>query len=458
MKKAWGGRFSGGESELMEIFNESISFDNRLYKVDIEGSIAFSKALVEAGILTEEERETIIKAFKQIEAEIENGEFIFDIKDEDIHMAIEKRLTQITGDVGAKIHTGRSRNDQVSTDVRLYLKKEIISVKLLLVNLLKVINKKAKANIDVVLPGYTHLQQAQVILYPQYINALFFELKRDYDRFCDLEKRVDIMPLGSGAIAGNTFGLNRETLQKELNFGAMSDNSIDAISDRDFIAEFIFVCSLVAMHTSRFAEDGIIYSTQEFGFYRLDDMFSTGSSMMPQKKNPDSLELIRGKTGRFFGNLMQILTIQKGISYSYNKDLQEDKEALFDSIDNIKLVLEVLAGVIETLQINKDNMENSIDDFIYATDIADYLVKKGMPFRKSHHVVGNLVGYCEKQSIKLQEISLERYKEESELFENDVYTLFDPINSVNLRTSYGGTAKSSVEAQLKKAEEFLAGL
>jgi len=455
MKKAWGGRFSGGESELMERFNESISFDNRLYKVDIEGSIAFSKALLEAKIITSKERETIISAFKKIEKEIENGEFEFDIKDEDIHMAIEKRLTQITGDVGAKIHTGRSRNDQVSTDVRLYLKKEIINVKAHLANLLKVINKKANDNIDVVMPGYTHLQQAQVVLYPQYINAIFFELKRDYDRFVDLEKRVDIMPLGSGAIAGNTFELNRETLQSELGFSSMSDNSIDAISDRDFIAEFIFVSSLVAMHTSRFAEDGIIYSSKEFGFYRLDDKFSTGSSMMPQKKNPDSLELIRGKTGRFFGNLMQILTIQKGISYSYNKDLQEDKESLFDTIDNIKMVLDVLSGVIDTLQINKENMKNSIDDFIYATDIADYLVKKGMPFRSSHHVVGNLVGYCERENLKLQEISLDRYKLESALFEDDIFTLFDPINSVNLRTSYGGTAMSSVKAQLKKAKELL---
>ena len=457
MGKMWDGRFKKGESSLMERFNESISFDRRLYREDIIGSIAYSKALKKYGILTEEEQKKIEEGLLSILDEIDRGEFVFDIKDEDIHMAIEKRLTELIGDVGKKLHTGRSRNDQVAIDVRLYLKKEIKEVKRLIVSLLKSFYNLAKNNIKTYLPGYTHLQQAQIISFSHYILNFFFAIKRDLERLIDLEKRVDIMPLGSGAIAGNAFEIDREFLKNELGFMNISPNSIDAISDRDFIAEFIFFASELMIHISRLAEDFIIYSTKEFNFIELDDAYSTGSSMMPQKKNPDSLELIRGKTARVIGNLITILTLQKGLPTSYNKDLQEDKEPLFDTIDTIKIVLEVLKNVIDTLKIKKENMLKDIDSFIYATDLADYLVKKGVPFREAHKIIGNIVGYAVDNNIDLWEIPIEKYKEFSPLFEGDLYRIFSPEVSTSLRSIFGGTGEKSIKRQLEIAEEFLKG-
>lgn len=453
--KAWGGRFKANESELMEAFNESISFDKRLYREDIRGSIAYSKALLKAGFLSKKEQQDIECALKKIEKEIEDGEFEFSVKDEDIHMAIEKRLIELTTSAGAKIHTGRSRNDQVATDVRLYMKRKIADIHALIINLLKTVKSRAEELDEVIMPGYTHLQQAQPILYSHYLCAFAFEIIRDYERLCDCEKRVDIMPLGSGAIAGNAFDIDREFLREELGFLKISENSIDAVSDRDFIAEMIFVCSMLLIHTSKFAEDGVVFSSKEFGFYELDDRYSTGSSMMPQKKNPDSFELIRGKTGRVSGNLVQLLMIQKGTPYGYNKDLQEDKEGLFDTIDTTEIVLRVLERVVATTKIKSKRMADDLDKFIYATDIADYLVKKGVPFRDAHKITGEIVGYAVEQNASLDKIELEQYKRYSVLFEKDVYSLFDPESSVNLRNIYGGTGKKSVKNQINQIDDFI---
>lgn len=454
--KLWGGRFGKGSSSLLEQFNASIGFDNRMYAEDIEGSIAHSKMLNKIGILSVEEQKNIENGLIQIKALIDKGEFEFLIADEDIHMSIEKKLIELIGSLGGKLHTGRSRNDQVALDIRMYLKKELNSIKELLKILMETIVEVAEKNKDVIMPGYTHLQRAQPILFSHHMMAYYEMLKRDYERLEDCYKRVNVLPLGAGALAGTTYPLDRHYVAELLGFDAVTENSLDTVSDRDFIIETNFVISMIIMHLSRFSEELIIWSTSEFSFVEMDDTYSTGSSIMPQKKNPDVTELVRGKTGRIFGNLMGILTVMKGLPLAYNKDTQEDKEGVFDSIDTIKIVLEIFSPMLQTMKIKKENMKASIyEGFINATDIADYLAKKGLPFREAHKVVGELVAYCESKGKLLTDLTYEEFKNSHSLFEEDIVTESSIEACINGRKTYGGTALSEVERQIKNAKAFL---
>ncbi|MBP6408151.1 MAG: argininosuccinate lyase [Fusobacteriaceae bacterium] len=454
--KLWGGRFNKGSSSLLEQFNASIGFDNRMYAEDIAGSIAHSKMLNKIGILTVEEQEKIENGLIQIKEMIDNGNFEFHISDEDIHMAVEKKLIELIGSLGGKLHTGRSRNDQVALDIRMYLKKEILNIKDLLKLLMEAIVEVAESNKDVIMPGYTHLQRAQPILFSHHMMAYYEMMKRDLDRLEDCFKRVDVMPLGAGALAGTTYPLDRHYVAELLGFSKVTENSLDTVSDRDFIIETNFVISMIIMHLSRFSEELIIWSTSEFSFVEMDDTYSTGSSIMPQKKNPDVTELVRGKTGRVFGNLMGIFTVMKGLPLAYNKDTQEDKEGVFDSIDTIKIVLEIFSPMLKTMTIKKENMKASIyEGFINATDIADYLAKKGLPFREAHKVVGELVSYCEQNNKLLTDLSYEEFKNSHSLFEEDIVKESSIEACINGRKTYGGTALSDVERQIENAKAFL---
>ena len=454
--KLWGGRFNKGSSSLLEQFNASIGFDNRMYAEDIAGSIAHSKMLNKIGILTVEEQEKIENGLIQIKDLIDNGNFEFHISDEDIHMAVEKKLIELIGSLGGKLHTGRSRNDQVALDIRMYLKKEILNIKDLLKLLMEAIVEVAESNKDVIMPGYTHLQRAQPILFSHHMMAYYEMMKRDLDRLEDCFKRVDVMPLGAGALAGTTYPLDRHYVAELLGFSKVTENSLDTVSDRDFIIETNFVISMIIMHLSRFSEELIIWSTSEFSFVEMDDTYSTGSSIMPQKKNPDVTELVRGKTGRVFGNLIGILTVMKGLPLAYNKDTQEDKEGVFDSIDTIKIVLEIFSPMLKTMTIKKENMKASIyEGFINATDIADYLAKKGLPFREAHKVVGELVSYCEQNNKLLTDLSYEEFKNSHSLFEEDIVKESSIEACINGRKTYGGTALSDVERQIENAKAFL---
>ena len=454
--KLWGGRFNKGSSSLLEQFNASIGFDNRMYAEDIAGSIAHSKMLNKIGILTVEEQQKIENGLIQIKDLIDNGNFEFHISDEDIHMAVEKKLIELIGSLGGKLHTGRSRNDQVALDIRMYLKKEILNIKDLLKLLMEAIVEVAESNKDVIMPGYTHLQRAQPILFSHHMMAYYEMMKRDLDRLEDCFKRVDVMPLGAGALAGTTYPLDRHYVAELLGFSKVTENSLDTVSDRDFIIETNFVISMILMHLSRFSEELIIWSTSEFSFVEMDDTYSTGSSIMPQKKNPDVTELVRGKTGRVFGNLMGIFTVMKGLPLAYNKDTQEDKEGVFDSIDTIKIVLEIFSPMLKTMTIKKENMKASIyEGFINATDIADYLAKKGLPFREAHKVVGELVSYCEQNNKLLTDLSYEVFKNSHSLFEEDIVKESSIEACINGRKTYGGTALSDVERQIENAKAFL---
>ena len=454
--KLWGGRFNKGSSSLLEQFNASIGFDNRMYAEDIAGSIAHSKMLNKIGILTVEEQQKIENGLIQIKDLIDNGNFEFHISDEDIHMAVEKKLIELIGSLGGKLHTGRSRNDQVALDIRMYLKKEILNIKDLLKLLMEAIVEVAESNKDVIMPGYTHLQRAQPILFSHHMMAYYEMMKRDLDRLEDCFKRVDVMPLGAGALAGTTYPLDRHYVAELLGFSKVTENSLDTVSDRDFIIETNFVISMIIMHLSRFSEELIIWSTSEFSFVEMDDTYSTGSSIMPQKKNPDVTELVRGKTGRVFGNLMGIFTVMKGLPLAYNKDTQEDKEGVFDSIDTIKIVLEIFSPMLKTMTIKKENMKASIyEGFINATDIADYLAKKGLPFREAHKVVGELVSYCEQNNKLLTDLSYEEFKNSHSLFEEDIVKESSIEACINGRKTYGGTALSDVERQIENAKAFL---
>jgi len=454
--KLWGGRFNKGSSSLLEQFNASIGFDNRMYAEDIAGSIAHSKMLNKIGILTVEEQQKIENGLIQIKDLIDNGNFEFHISDEDIHMAVEKKLIELIGSLGGKLHTGRSRNDQVALDIRMYLKKEILNIKDLLKLLMEAIVEVAESNKDVIMPGYTHLQRAQPILFSHHMMAYYEMMKRDLDRLEDCFKRVDVMPLGAGALAGTTYPLDRHYVAELLGFSKVTENSLDTVSDRDFIIETNFVISMILMHLSRFSEELIIWSTSEFSFVEMDDTYSTGSSIMPQKKNPDVTELVRGKTGRVFGNLIGILTVMKGLPLAYNKDTQEDKEGVFDSIDTIKIVLEIFSPMLKTMKIKKENMKASIyEGFINATDIADYLAKKGLPFREAHKVVGELVSYCEQNNKLLTDLSYEEFKNSHNLFEEDIVKESSIEACINGRKTYGGTALSDVERQIENAKAFL---
>jgi argininosuccinate lyase len=439
----------------MEEFNDSLSFDKRLWKEEIEASCAYSIVLTKAGIFSKSEQAKIKKGFEEIEKEFVSQKFKFKPEDEDIHTAIERRLVEKVGEVGKKIHTGRSRNEQVITDERIFLRTSISEVESLISDLQESVVTLAENTASDIVPSYTHLQQAQLVSLGHYFMSLFFMLQNDFERFSDAERRICVLPLGSGAVAGSTIKLDRNILKQELNFATLSPNSIAAVSDRDFITEFLFAVSQTLVHLSRFAEDLILWSSTEFAFVELDDLYSTGSSMMPQKKNPDSLELIRGKASRGIANLLTLLIIQKGLSLTYSKDLQEDKEPLFDSVDTLASALKIFAGVISTLKVRRQNLMRNADDSIYATDIADYLVERGLPFRDAHKIVGKLVLDGINKNKPLHEFSFEELKEISSLFGKDYFGIFDPIRSVERHDVYGGTSIKSVEQQIALARNIL---
>jgi argininosuccinate lyase len=453
--KPWGSRFEGATDKLMERFNASIGFDRKLYRVDIEGSRAHSRALVRAGILTQEECDHVVAGLDQVEGEIERDELALTDDLEDIHMAVEKRLTEIVGTVGGKIHTGRSRNDQVALDERLFLREAVAGTKSRIDQLQRVLLASAEKHIDTIIPGYTHLQQAQPLLFSHYTMSLFWMIDRDWQRFQDCGNRADTMPLGSGALAGSAFPVDRDFLAEQLGFSRTTPNSIDAVSDRDSLIEFASSSAILMTHLSRFCEDLIIWSSSEFAFVELDDAFSTGSSMMPQKKNPDSLELVRGKTGRVYGNLVALLTVMKGIPLTYSKDMQEDKEPLFDTVETIWMSLEVFAGVWDTMLVKSDRTAAAMDGMILATDLADYLTRKGVPFRQCHHIVGGVVKKAIADGVRLESLSLETLREASEVFEDDVREVLSHEASTSLRDVDGGTSRRSVEAQIESGKTIL---
>ncbi|NWT81049.1 ARLY2 lyase, partial [Lanius ludovicianus] len=453
--KLWGGRFSGSTDPIMEMLNASISYDQRLSEVDIQGSMAYAKALEKAGILSKTELEKILSGLEKISEEWSKGVFVLKQTDEDIHTANERRLKELIGDVAGKLHTGRSRNDQVVTDLKLFMKNSLSVISMHLLRLTETLVERAATEIDVILPGYTHLQKAQPIRWSQFLLSHAVALTRDSERLGEMKRRINVLPLGSGALAGNPLGIDRELLCSELDFASISLNSMDAVSERDFVVEFLSVATLLMIHLSKMAEDLIIYSTSEFGFLTLSDAYSTGSSLMPQKKNPDSLELIRSKAGRVFGRLAAILMVLKGLPSTYNKDLQEDKEAVFDVVDTLTAVLQVATGVISTLQINKENMERALSPEMLATDLALYLVRKGMPFRQAHVASGKAVQLSETKGITINHLSLEDLQNISPLFGSDVAQVFSVVSSVEQYTAAGGTAKSSVSAQIEQLRELL---
>ncbi len=454
-EKMWAGRSAKALDSRVNDFNSSISFDWRMYKCDIEGSIAHATMLGEQGIIEKSESDKIIAELKNISADIESGALPIDYEAEDIHMFVEATLTERIGETGKRLHTARSRNDQVALDIRMYLKNEIRNVQELIVNLIGVIAEKAKENITTVMPGYTHLQHAQPVTFAHYILAYAQMLTRDYDRLDDVYKRTDFMPLGSGALASTTYPLNRHRVAELLGFENVTVNSLDGVSDRDFVIELSSALSICMMHLSRFSEEVILWCSSEFGFIELDDAFSTGSSIMPQKKNPDIAELVRGKTGRVFGDNLTLLTIMKNLTLAYNKDMQEDKEAIFDAIDNTKLCLELFAKMLETATVKRENMFKAAQvGFINATDCADYLVKRGMAFRDAYKITGRLVAYCIEHNYIFETLPLEVYKEFSPVFENDIYKAIDLETCVNERNVYGGPAEESVKNQLKLLEVY----
>jgi argininosuccinate lyase len=449
MTRLWGGRFRGTTAALMQKFNDSIYFDIRLWEADLEGSMAYARALGRAGIITTEEVDILLGGLAEIRAEFSREHFELKPGDEDIHTAIERRLGELVGEVAGKLHTGRSRNDQVATDTRLWLKGEIVRLRTHLVKLQKAIIAKAEEHLEVMMPGYTHLQQAQPVRFSHWLLSYGWMLQRDRERLADLTRRVDVLPLGSGALSGNPLGIDRGFLAGELGFASVSANSMEAVADRDYLLEFLSWAAIVQVHLSRLAEDLIIYSSREFGFVELDDAYATGSSLMPQKKNPDSLELIRGKTGRVVGSLTGLLTTLKGQPSTYNKDSQEDKEPLFDTVDTLNMTLPVAAGVIETLTLNPSTMYQAMDSTMLATELADYLVSKGMPFRQAHHLVGTIVQQAIALGQPLNSFPLAAYQQFSDLFEPDVHEWLTFKRAADRRDSPGGTGQSAVKNQIK---------
>ena len=457
MAKLWGGRFSKNTNELVDAFNASIDFDKRLYNEDIRGSIAHAKMLAKCGIIPVEDGEKIVAGLKDILADIEAGNFSFEVALEDIHMNVEARLTERIGQAGARLHTARSRNDQVALDMHMYMKREVAEIAELLINFEKALLTVAKKHDKTLMPGYTHLQRAQPITFAHHLLAYFNMLQRDFRRLLGVWEGADMMPLGAGAIAGTTFPIDRHDVAAQLNFGKVYCNSMDAVSDRDYVVEFLSFASMLMMHMSRLSEEICLWSSTEFGFIELDDAFATGSSMMPQKKNPDIAELVRGKTGRVYGHLQAMLVTAKGLPLTYNKDLQEDKEGFFDAVDTIKFSLAVYRDMILTMTVNVDKMQQAVSkDFSNATDLADYLVRKGLPFRQAHEVVGKCVAYAILNDKFLPEISLEEYKEFSELFEADLLEALKPYNCVAARKSYGGPAFTENEKQFAIGDEVIA--
>jgi argininosuccinate lyase len=455
--KLWGGRFSKGTDRLVEELNASIAFDRRLYREDIRGSIAHADMLAKCGIITAAEAGRIAGGLKEILAEIEEGRFEFSVELEDIHMNIERRLTDKIGADGARLHTARSRNDQVALVMHMYVKREVVAVAALVLALQKTLVTLAARHIDTIMPGYTHLQRAQPVTLAHHLLAYFNMLARDLGRFKNVWPGADLMPLGAGALAGTSLPINRRQTARALNFSVLYGNSMDAVSDRDYILDFLSAASIMMMHISRLSEELILWSSAEFSFVELDDAYTTGSSMMPQKKNPDVAELARGKTGRVYGHLLALLTVLKGLPLTYNKDLQEDKEGLFDTVDTLKNLLAVYQGMLATMKVKKAAMKKAVyRDFSNATDLADYLVKKNLPFRQAHEIVGKCVAYALKEGKTLQEINLKVYQSFSPLFADDLLAAIEPAACVKARVSYGGPAAAQVRAQLAAARKFLA--
>lgn len=452
----WAGRFSKQVDETVNAFNSSIAFDGRMYKHDIQGSIAHATMLGDCGIIPKEDSVKIINELKKISADIENGDLLLDPSAEDIHMFIEAELTKRIGDVGKRLHTARSRNDQVALDLRLYLRDEIKEIQNLIVKLINTLIDTAKQHTETVMPGYTHLQRAQPITFAHHLMAYVAMLLRDLERLGDVNKRMNYCPLGCGALAGTTYKTNRHQTSDLLGFTAPMENSLDGVSDRDYCIELNCALSLIMTHLSRFSEEIILWCSWEFKFIELDDAFATGSSIMPQKKNPDVTELIRGKTGRVNGNLVTLLTMMKGLPLAYNKDMQEDKEAIFDSVDNVKLCLKTFIPMLATMRVLKDNMRNAAaKGFINATDCADYLVKKGMPFRDAYKITGTLVALCIEKGLTLETLPIEEYQKMSALFSDDVYQAISLDTCVKERKSYGGPAPEIVAVQIQNAEKKL---
>jgi argininosuccinate lyase len=450
------GRFNEAAAEVAQRYSESVSFDWRLYRHDIAGSIAHAAALVQAGILTADERDKIDNGLRAIEQKIELGKFEWDKSLEDVHMNIETALTKRIGAAGAKLHTARSRNDQVALDLRLYVKAQIAEIAARLRLLQTTLLNLSEQHVDVVMPGYTHVQRAQPIFLAHYLLAQIEAFERDAERLRDCNARTDVLPLGSGALAGSTIVLDRELMAQQLGFSRVSQNSLDAVGDRDFVCEFLFCLAIIGMHLSRLSEDLITWSTHEFGFVEFSDAFSTGSSLMPQKKNPDMAELTRGKTGRLYGNLLSILTTLKALRSSYNRDMQEDKEALFDSVDTVRAALEVFSAMLAKIEINRARMEAAASDpDLLATDLAEYLAKKGTPFREAHEIVGKLVAHGAKAKLPLNQISIAELKKVSPLFDVDVANLFDVRRSLAARTAIGAPAPGNIAAQIARWRKLL---
>ena len=447
--KLWKGRFAKTSASTADEFNASIGFDQRLYKEDITGSIAHARMLGAQGILTKEESELIVQTLRNILDDIEAGKIQFSTEYEDIHMAIETILTERIGQVGKKLHTARSRNDQVATDFRLYLKKESDQIRSLIDGLLDTLIDLAEEHKDTVMPGYTHLQRAQPVTLAYHLLAYYQMFARDKERFADCLTRIDRLPLGSGALAGTTYDTDRHLLAGELGFSEVLPNAMDAVADRDFAIEFLSCCSILMMHLSRFCEELILWSSVEFAFVEIDDAYSTGSSIMPQKKNPDMAELIRGKTGRVYGDLMSLLTICKGLPLAYNKDLQEDKEPVFDSVDTAKASLAIFTEMIGTMTVRKEKMEEAAKyGYMNATDAADYLVTKGIPFRDCHEIIGRMVLYAINNGKALDELTLEELRSFSEVFDEDIYEKIAVRSCIEAKRSEGSTSSASVDEQL----------
>ncbi|BBF43976.1 argininosuccinate lyase [Lachnospiraceae bacterium KM106-2] len=454
--KLWGGRFTKETNQLVQNFNASLSFDQKFYKQDIRGSIAHVTMLAKQGILTMDEKTTIIDGLHSILSDLESGKLAIDDSAEDIHSFVEANLIERVGDAGKKLHTGRSRNDQVALDMKLYIRDELLEVDVLLKTLLKTLNKMMEDNLDTYMPGFTHLQKAQPITLAHHLGAYFEMFRRDRDRLHSIYTRMNYCPLGAGALAGTTYPLDRELAASLLDFTGPTRNSIDSVADRDYLIEFLDALSIIMMHLSRFSEEIIIWNTNEYQFVELDDAYSTGSSIMPQKKNPDIAELVRGKTGRVYGALMSLLTTMKGIPLAYNKDMQEDKELTFDAIDTVKGCISLFDGMIQTMQFNKERMERSAKHgFTNATDAADYLVKHGVPFRDAHGIVGQLVLTCIEKGISLDEMTLDDYNAISPVFQEDIYEAISLKTCVEKRNTIGAPGEVVMKQFIEENKDYL---
>ena len=457
--KLWGGRFTKETNQLVHNFNASISFDQKFYHQDIEGSMAHVKMLAATGILTEEERDQILSGLSSILTDVENGTLTITSEYEDIHSFVEANLIERIGEAGKKLHTGRSRNDQVALDMKLYTRDEIITIKELVLHLMETLHHLMKQHIHTYMPGFTHLQKAQPVTLAHHLGAYMEMFKRDYSRLIDIYNRMNYCPLGSGALAGTTYPLDRELTAKLLGFYGPTLNSMDSVSDRDYLIELLSACSTIMMHLSRFCEEIIIWNSNEYRFIELDDAYSTGSSIMPQKKNPDIAELVRGKTGRVYGALTSLLTTMKGIPLAYNKDMQEDKELTFDALDTVKGCLALFTGMVSTMTVLEKNMENSAKNgFTNATDAADYLVNHGVPFRDAHGIVGQLVLFCIEKGISLDDMTLEQYKEICPVFEQDIYDAISMKTCVEKRNTIGAPGQEAMEKVIAINEAYFTSL